>query len=69
MAFATPLVEGLQIGVYAGAATIDINEKCYQARAVEYNDFLEFFLMVPQKTQVLLHKSTRPHKLTMKPTH
>ena len=40
-AFTTPLIDAVHIGTQAGSTVIDIGAKCYQARAVEYNDLLE----------------------------
>ena len=40
-AFTAPLIDAVHIGTQAGATVIDIGAKCYQARVVKYNDFLE----------------------------
>ena len=40
-AFTTPIIGAVHIGKQAGATAMDIGAKCYQARAVEYKDFLE----------------------------
>ena len=40
-AFTTPIIDAVHTGKQAGATAMDIGAKCYQARAVEYKDFLE----------------------------
>ena len=40
-AFSTLLTEALNIGAHTGSVAIYIDVRCYQARVVEYNDFLE----------------------------